>query len=65
MYQHKNKLVPGFTARYNVNKLVAYECFSHPIEAIEAEKKLKAGSRKKKTELIERMNPTWQDLSEE
>ena len=64
MYEHKNKLISGFTARYNVNKLVFYECFSSPTDAIKAEKKIKAGSRRKKIELIEIMNPDWEDLSE-
>ena len=64
MYEHKNKLIMGFTARYNINKLVFYECFSSPVEAIGAEKKIKAGSRRKKVDLVEGMNPNWEDLSE-
>lgn len=64
MYQHKNKLIVGFTARYNVNKLVFYEIFNTPIEAISAEKKIKGWLRKKKIELIKEKNPEWKDLSE-
>jgi putative endonuclease len=62
--QHKRKKYPGsFTSRYNVNKLVYFECFISIGEAIKREKQIKAGSRKKKMELIDRMNPEWHDLS--
>jgi len=64
MYEHRNKLLPGFTAKYNVNKLVYYNVFENPEEAIAAEKKIKSGSRKKKIALIEGVNPDWKDLSE-
>ncbi len=60
--QHKRKLMPGFTAKYNVNILVYYEAFPQPIQAIEAEKKIKGWTRAKKIALIESENPTWQDL---
>ena len=63
MYEHKNKLTKGFTSKYNVHKLVYYETFDTPKEAIGAEKKVKAGSRKKKEELIKIMNPEYKDLS--
>ena len=63
MYEHKNKIIPGFSAKYNICKLIFYEIFNNPYEAIMAEKKIKAGSRKKKIELIESMNPRWKDLS--
>jgi len=63
VYEHKNKLVKGFTNKYNVNKLVYYESFYNPEEAISAEKKIKAGSRKKKIELIKSINPQFNDLS--
>jgi len=62
VYLHKNKLVRGFTARYNVKKLVYYELFDDPESAIAREKQIKAGSRAKKEGLIEGMNPGWQDL---
>lgn len=62
--QHKSKKHPGsFSARYNVCKLLYYECFETIGDAIKREKQIKAGSRKKKIELIERMNPDWSDLS--
>jgi len=48
MHEHKNKLVKGFTAKYNVDKLVWCEKFNSPTDAITAEKKLKAGSDKRK-----------------
>lgn len=62
IFQHKNKLIPGFTSKYNVNKLVYYEVFSSPEDAIYAEKKIKAGSRKKKIDLIKNKNPRFMDL---
>lgn len=62
MYEHKNHLVSGFTSRYNITKLVYYEQSDESIEAITREKQLKAGSRKKKTMLIETMNPPYDDL---
>ncbi|TSC77579.1 MAG: excinuclease ABC subunit C [Parcubacteria group bacterium Gr01-1014_33] len=65
IYEHRNKLIEGFTSKYNINKLVYYEIFPTPQEAIAAEKKIKAGSRKKKIELIKSMNPEWLDLAVE
>jgi len=64
VYEHKNKLVEGFTEKYNVNKLVYYELFNDPINAITREKQLKGYSRKKKVELINSFNPEWKDLYE-
>ena len=63
-YEHKAKLVDGFTKRYNVNKLVYYEIFDNPLNAIAREKQIKAGSRHKKIELVNSLNEEWQDLSE-
>jgi putative endonuclease len=63
--EHKNKLVKGFISKYNLNKLVYYEVFENPVSAIEREKQIKAGSRKKKIELIEKINNEWRDLSGE
>jgi putative endonuclease len=54
----------SFTARYNIDKLVWYENYTDIGEAIAREKQLKAGSRKKKIQLIEKMNPEWKDLYE-
>jgi putative endonuclease len=65
VHQHREKLLPGFTNRYNVSKLVYYEAGYDPSGAIAREKQLKAGSRRKKIELINRLNPEWRDLYEE
>ena len=64
VYEHKNKLVKGFTAKYNLTKLVYYEMFDDITNAITREKQLKGGSRKKKEDLINQLNPTWEDLYE-
>ncbi len=61
-YQHREKLLAGFTKKYNVNKLVYYEQFGDVIYAITREKQIKAGSRQKKIDLINGMNPEWRDL---
>ncbi|HOX41353.1 MAG TPA: GIY-YIG nuclease family protein [bacterium] len=61
-YEHKHKLVKGFTAKYNVGKLVYFEQYSDPRDAIEREKQLKAGSRKKKIDLVTKENPEFIDL---
>ena len=61
--QHKEKVYPtSFTARYNADKLVYYEGFHRIEDAIAREKQIKAGSRKKKIQLIKSMNPEWNDL---
>lgn len=62
IYQHKQKLVKGFAAKYNVDKLVYYEVFEDINEAIKREKQIKAGSREKKLQLIEKSNPLFEDL---
>jgi putative endonuclease len=64
-YEHKYKIVKGFTSNYNVNRLVYYETYSDIRDAIAREKQLKAGPRKKKIELIERDNKDWRDLSKD
>jgi len=61
-YEHRNKLIEGFTKRYNITKLVYYEIFNDPENAILREKQIKAGSRQKKVELINNMNEQWIDL---
>ncbi len=63
--EHKSKAKPGFTARYNVTKLVYYEVIDDINSAIEREKQIKGGTRQKKIELVDSMNPTWVDLAEE
>ena len=65
VYQHKQKLVDGFTRKYNVVKLVYYEVFGDCMSAIRREKQIKAGPRRKKEELINSMNPEWRDLYED
>ena len=62
MWQHKNKIMKGFSARYNLDKLVYFELFEDMYEAISREKQIKAGSRKAKIKLIECDNPGWRDL---
>ena len=62
VYEHKNKLVKGFTSRYNVNKLAYYEVTENIESAILREKQIKAGSRQKKIDLINKLNPKWEDL---
>ena len=62
VYEHKNKLIDGFTKRYNITFLVYYECFDNIQEAILREKQLKGGSRQKKIDLINNFNPEWKDL---
>jgi putative endonuclease len=64
VWQHKNKTFGGFTARYNIDRLVYHEQFDDIRSAIDREKQLKRWSRPKKLWLIETMNPTWLDLSE-
>ena len=65
VYQHKNHFVEGFTKKYRVDKLVYYEVFDDPDNAISREKQIKPGSRKKKVELIDSFNKEWKDLYEE
>ena len=62
VYEHKNKLVTGFTQKYNVDRLVYYEVCSSIIVAIEREKQIKGWSRKKKNNVINDLNPEWNDL---
>ncbi len=63
VYEHKMKEVRGFTASYNINRLVWFEEFAIPSAAIEREKQLKNWRRDKKISLIESVNPSWDDLS--
>ena len=62
IYQHREEVSSGFTQKYRVKKLVYYEIHNDIREAITREKQIKAGSRKKKIELINSMNPNWNDL---
>ena len=65
IYEHKEKLVAGFTAKYNIAKLVYYEVFADPENAILREKQIKGGSRRKKIDLINKTNKDWRDLYDE
>jgi len=62
IWQHKQKVNDGFTKRYNVTKLVYYEEYDWIQDAIAREKQLKAGSRQRKLDLINAMNPEWEEL---
>ena len=64
VYQHKHKLTEGFTTKYGADKLGFYEMHFDVYSAIAREKQIKGGSRKKKLDLIESMNPNWDDLYE-
>jgi len=63
LYEHKNKLVEGFTKKYNVHKLVYYEHGNDVHAAIAREKEIKKWRREKKNNLVKTMNPEWKDLS--
>lgn len=63
LYEHKNKLVEGFTKKYNVGKLVYFETTNDAMAAIEREKQIKKWRREKKNQLVIGMNPEWKDLS--
>ncbi|MCK4452863.1 GIY-YIG nuclease family protein [candidate division WOR-3 bacterium] len=65
IFEHKNKLVEGFTKKYNLKKLIYYESTNHVQDAIKREKQLKNWHRDWKINLIDQFNPEWQDLSEE
>jgi putative endonuclease len=62
VYEHKNKVFPGFTARYDVNRLVWFETYEDPETAILREKDIKKWRRSWKIRLIEGSNPDWTDL---
>jgi putative endonuclease len=62
IYQHRNGL-GKFTSQYRINRLVHFEEFSHPMEAIEREKRIKSFLRARKIKLIESKNPAWDDLT--
>ncbi|MEH2080795.1 MAG: GIY-YIG nuclease family protein [Nostoc sp.] len=62
VYEHKEKIIEGFTNKYNINKLVYYEVFEDAYTAISREKQIKAGSRQKKIDLVNSINQEWKDL---
>ena len=63
IYEHKNKLIKGFTKKYNVNKLVYFEKTKDILSAIEREKEIKKWRRDKKNKLVNQINQKWEDLS--
>ena len=63
LWEHRNDMIEGFTKTYHVHKLVYYESFSDVQYAIAREKQLKAWRRAKKNDLIESVNPAWEDLA--
>ncbi|MBR2157159.1 MAG: GIY-YIG nuclease family protein [Campylobacter sp.] len=65
IYEHKQKFIKGFTARYGIDKLGYFEMTDSVESAILREKQLKAGNRKHKIDLIESINPSWRDLYDE
>ena len=62
VYEHKEKVSGSFTAKYNVDRLVWFECYDDPVSAISREKEIKKWRRDWKIRLIERDNPDWTDL---
>ncbi|MFO8011015.1 MAG: GIY-YIG nuclease family protein [Dehalococcoidia bacterium] len=65
VYEHRNKLIGGFTKKYNITKLLYFEEVGDVKAAIEREKQIKGWVREKKVALIESMNPYWRDVMEE
>ena len=65
IYEHKNKMLKGFTQKYNVNKLVYYEETNDVIAALSREKEIKKWRREKKNQLVNQINPAWKDLAME
>ena len=65
LYEHKSKLLDGFTKQYNIDRLVHFEQSTDVLSAITREKQIKRWNRSKKISLIESANPTWEDLSNE
>ncbi|MBR5022707.1 MAG: GIY-YIG nuclease family protein [Oscillospiraceae bacterium] len=63
LYEHRNHLVDGFSSKYNTDKLVYFEQSNDVYSAIAREKQLKGWTRKKKNDLIMKVNPEWKDLS--
>ncbi|MEI9803313.1 MAG: GIY-YIG nuclease family protein [Pseudolabrys sp.] len=61
-YEHKEKVLPGFTSRYDIRRLVWFEVYDDPTNAIEREKEIKKWRRAWKINLIEKGNPDWKDL---
>jgi putative endonuclease len=65
VHEHKNHLMPGFTDKYGVDRLLYFETFKNCVSAIKREKQIKAWRREKKVSLIDSVNPQWRDLSDD
>ena len=65
VYEHKHKLIPGFTKKYNISRLICFDTFVDVYSSIAREKTIKGWLRKKKIELIQETNPDWKDLSQD
>jgi len=65
IWQHKNKIIKGFTEKYNIDKIIYFEQTGNVYSAIQREKQLKGWTRKKKIALFEKENPDWRDLYDE
>lgn len=65
MFEHKNKLIKGFSSRYNLDKLIYFEVYQYINDAIKREKNMKKWKRAWKVKLIEESNPSWKDLSKD
>ena len=65
VYEHKHHLIPGFTDKYSIERLLYVETVSDPLSAIKREKQIKAWRRGKKVSLIDSINPQWNDLSQD
>lgn len=64
VYEHKHKLIKGFTKKYNITRLLYYEVIGDVRDAISREKQIKSWGRRKKLALMQSMNPRWRDLAE-
>ncbi|MBQ8351887.1 MAG: GIY-YIG nuclease family protein [Clostridia bacterium] len=64
LLEHKNEVVEGFTKRYHVHKLIYYELYKHPQDAIVREKQLKKWTREKKNNLVASYNPQWEEITD-
>ena len=65
IFEHRQKVVPGFTKKYNINRLMYFEVFENIRDAIAREKQIKSWRREKKVALIQATNPMWRDLTED
>lgn len=63
VFEHKRKLIAGFSRKYSTTRLLFFEEFNHPVDAMRAEKQIKGWTRKKKLDLIRSINPTFNDLA--